>query len=105
MSIKLKQKYIDEIKEIFKRNISDTNKFDVFIFGSRVNGTSTKLSDIDIGIEGDMELAAETKLDLEESLDNSNIPYFWDLTDFNSKLFENFKKEAKSNSIYLWKRK
>lgn len=45
------QKLRDEIIAIVGRYL-DLHQFNVFFFGSRVDGTSTERSDIDVGIEG-----------------------------------------------------
>ncbi len=70
-----------QIKNIIFQHL-DPEKYQVFIFGSRVTGKAAKYSDYDIGILGKNRLPSATKVYIEESLEESNIPYKIDIVDF-----------------------
>lgn len=76
------------------------NKYKVFLFGSQVEGTKRKSSDIDIGIEGTNPLDLSVIGNLEEDFDESDIAQTVDIVDF-SKASEKFKSVAKKNIYYL----
>ena len=86
------------IKEIVFRHIPP-NKYKVFVFGSRVSGRAGKWSDYDIGIEGEEKVPTRSIMDIREALEESDLPYFVDVVDFNE-VDEDFKKIAKQK-IYL----
>jgi uncharacterized protein len=74
-------KYIEEIRDtIF--SLLDSEKYDVFIFGSRATGEAGKFSDYDIGIIGTDPVPSSKKVLIEEALEESNIPYKVDIVDF-----------------------
>lgn len=84
-----------QIKNTIFRYLSH-EKYQVFMFGSRVNGKTTKYSDYDIGILGKNRLPSETKFLIEESLEESNIPCKVDIVDF-FLVSPDFRKVALSN--------
>lgn len=76
-------------KEQLKKEINtivfkyvDKTKYKVFIFGSRVSGTSRQGSDIDIGIIGDQPIPYHILGDIKEDLDNIRTLYTFDVVDF-----------------------
>ncbi|MFH1233236.1 MAG: nucleotidyltransferase domain-containing protein [Patescibacteria group bacterium] len=71
----------EQIKNIIFRYLSP-RKYQIFMFGSRVNGKATKYSDYDIGILGKNPLPSKTKVLIEESFEESNIPCKIDIVDF-----------------------
>lgn len=89
----------NDIKDIVFKYL-DSNKIKVFVFGSRVNGTNRKFSDIDLGFESDLSIPYSLVLDIEDEFENSNIPYSIDVVDF-SKVSNKFKAVAKQNVMYL----
>lgn len=91
--------YIDIVKEIVLTTIP-LDKYAIFLFGSRAAGNAHKMSDIDVGIIGHQPLDVVLKLNLEEALDESIVPYRIDIIDFfhTDKLF---RKEALSK-IQIW---
>ncbi len=91
--------YLEKAREIVLR-FDAIKEYAIFLFGSRANGTEHQLSDIDIGILGKQALPAFLKLDIEEKLEESNIPLRVDLIDFH-KVSEAFKKEA-LRDVVLW---
>jgi predicted nucleotidyltransferase len=94
----LTQKQLKIIKEIIFSRL-DPNRYSVFIFGSRSIGINEKFSDIDIGIEGPT-LPIETKIDIEDAFEISDLPYRVDVVDF-SMVSSKFKQVAKQNIIAL----
>jgi len=78
----------------------DLQEYKVFFFGSRVKGTSTPHSDIDIGIEGPAEVPAEKFLSIKEDIENLPILYKFDVVDFKS-VGDKLHQEAKKNIEYL----
>lgn len=89
----------NDIKNIVFRYL-DSSDTKVFVFGSRVNGTNRKFSDIDLGLESNNSIPYTLVLDIEDEFENSNIPYSVDVVDF-SKVSEKFKAVAKQNVMYL----
>lgn len=71
----------NQIKTIIRKYLPE-DKYKAFIFGSRATGENLKWSDIDVGIEGKEPIPIMTKVDIEEKLENSDIPYIVDLVDF-----------------------
>ena len=92
-------KYLEEAKHIVL-SFDEIKEYAVFVFGSRADGTAHQRSDIDIGILGKQALPAFIKLDIEEQLEESNIPLRVDFVDFN-KVDQAFKKEA-LKTVIVW---
>ena len=92
-------KYLEEAKHIIL-SFAEIKEYAVFVFGSRADGTAHQRSDIDIGILGKQALPAFIKLDIEEQLEESNIPLRVDFVDFN-KVDQAFKKEA-LKTVIVW---
>lgn len=92
-------KYLEEAKRIVL-SFDEIKEYAVFVFGSRADGTAHQRSDIDIGILGKQALPAFIKLDIEEQLEESNIPLRVDFVDF-CKVDQAFKKEA-LKTVIVW---
>lgn len=75
-------------------------KYKAFIFGSRADGTAGKWSDIDIGVIGDKGVPAGLLVEIEEELENSDIPYRVDVVDF-SDVSEKFRRIARKKVLEL----
>jgi len=88
-----------QILEIVGRHL-DLHLYRVFFFGSRVAGCNSRCSDIDIGIEGPVEIPARACIEIRESLDNLPTLYRFDLVDF-KKVTPEFKKEAFKRIEYV----
>ena len=87
-----------EIRSIIRKHLPDP-AYKIFIFGSRAEGDKhRKFSDVDVGVLGPTPLEFMTKFNLEEDLENSNIPYIVDVIDF-SKVNPKFKEIAMSATI------
>jgi predicted nucleotidyltransferase len=92
------EKYLQEVKQILSQ-FNQLVSFDVFLFGSRANGTAHSKSDIDIGVLGNEPLPSLLKLNIEERLEDSNVPVNIELVDF---FYADtaFKEIAFKNRIY-----
>lgn len=72
---------INIVKEIILKRVP-LDDYAVFLFGSRAVGNYHHKSDIDVGVWGEKPLSVITKLNLEEELEESIVPYKIDLIDF-----------------------
>ncbi len=92
------EKYLQEVKQILSQ-FNQLASFDVFLFGSRANGTAHSKSDIDIGVLGNEPLPSLLRLNIEERLEDSNVPVNIELVDF---FYADaaFKEIAFKNRIY-----
>ncbi|MCD6223796.1 MAG: nucleotidyltransferase domain-containing protein [Deltaproteobacteria bacterium] len=70
-----------QIKEVIFQFL-DPEKYQVFIFGSRATGKARKYSDYDIGILGKKPVPVKTLVLIEEALEESDLPYKFDIVDF-----------------------
>ena len=86
------EKLKEEILSIISKYL-DLKKYDVFFFGSRVEGKGDKHSDIDIGIEGLKEISGGIMAQIQEDIDNLLILYKIEIVDF-KKASLDFKKVA-----------
>ncbi|MBU3662736.1 MAG: nucleotidyltransferase domain-containing protein [Bacteroidetes bacterium] len=84
-------------KQIVLKHI-DSNKYQVFLFGSRAYGNEKFFSDIDIGILGKEAVNSIILADLEAELEESLVPFKVDLVDFN-KVSIDFKNQAMQKII------
>jgi len=83
-----------EIKNIILQFL-DSKSYKLFVFGSRATGKAQKYSDYDVGIWGKKSLSSKTKVLIEETLEESDLPYKVDIVDF-SLISSKFKKVALS---------
>lgn len=95
---KLKKMVIDVIGKHI-----DLSKYDVFFFGSRVEGTSDERSDVDIGIEGDEPVPGEAMQNIIEDMEELPILYRIDVVDW-KKFPDEFKKTTKKEYIHRRKK-
>lgn len=86
------EKLKKEILNIFRKYL-DLNQFQIFFFGSRVEGKNIERSDIDIGIQGAHPLSSEVLSKIEEEIDKLPILYKIEIVDF-SRVSPKFKKIA-----------
>lgn len=92
-------KYI-EIAKNHVLSLIDKKSTSVFLFGSRADGTFRPDSDIDIGFLGDCKIDYLLFNKIRIALEESNVPYHFDLVDFYS-VDDSFKKIAMEN-IIIW---
>jgi uncharacterized protein len=81
-----------QLISILERHINIT-QYEVFFFGSRVSGTSTERSDIDVGIRGPETVPLSKLGAIREELDHLPTLYTIDLIDFRA-ASEDFKAVA-----------
>lgn len=94
----LKSSYRLIAKIIFKH--LDPKTTQAFVFGSRALKKPRQFSDIDVGIISPKRLSAETQINIEDKLENSNIPYVVEVVDFHN-VDKDFKKVALQKTIDL----
>ena len=92
-------KYLNIAKEIVL-SLIDKEKVTVFLFGSRADGEYRSDSDLDIGFVADEKIDLFVFTQIREALNNSIVPYRFDLVDF-SVVSDDFKKIA-MNRIIEW---
>ena len=76
----LSQQTLRVIEDIFRNNIPSGIRVIVSIFGSRAKGTHSTYSDVDLLIECEA-LPPGTLSKIAESLEESSLPYKFDLVD------------------------
>lgn len=75
-------------------------EYEVFIYGSRADGTAQKWSDIDVGIKGKGKVPFEKILSIKEEIEDSKIPYKVDVVDFTT-VSDKFRKFALKEVVRL----
>ena len=85
-------KHLSELKNIFQQIVPDAQ---VWAYGSRVDGTAHRGSDLDIAIVGDGDIFA-----LKTALQESNIPFLVDMVKFEN-LPESFQKEILKKYVVI----
>ncbi len=91
--------YVEIAQKIVLKNI-DTDKYFVFLFGSRADKSCQFNSDVDIGIIGEKPLG-KLYYKIIDELENSLIPYTIEIVDF-SQVSEEFKKKVLKGKIIVW---
>ena len=79
MQFGLKKEVIEAIQQILEQN-PRVDK--ALVFGSRAKGNYKEGSDIDLALKGD--ITAKDLLDLHGKLDALNLPYSFDLVNYNT---------------------
>lgn len=96
---------IEEVKKeivcIFQKELANMD-FSAFFFGSRVMGTNTATSDLDIGIEGKTKVPQNILRSIKAQCTAIPTLYSIDIIDF-SLLNDEFKKIAKEKVEYFIK--
>ena len=75
------EKFEKDILSILKKHC-ELKGYRVFLFGSRVDGSGTERSDIDIGLEGPWPIPLNVLRKIKEELDKIPILYQIDVVDF-----------------------
>ncbi|MFN7097120.1 MAG: nucleotidyltransferase family protein [Gammaproteobacteria bacterium] len=86
--IDLQQQYLDQVIAILKANVPD---YEVWAFGSRVNGKAQKYSDLDLVLVGDQALDWRRMEALKDNFSESDLPIIVDVVDW-CLLSDSFKK-------------
>ena len=95
----LDQTSLNTLKQIVRKYLPD-QAYKTFVFGSRVNGSNRKFSDIDLGVKGPKELSAKEYIMIKNEFDDSDLPYRVDLIDF-ANVSDKFKQMSLNNIINL----
>lgn len=88
---------LETVKAILSRYIPE---YEVWIFGSRVNGTAKKFSDLDLAVITDSPLNLDTLIDLKAAFSDSDLPFKVDIVDW-ATTSENFKNIINKQHIEL----
>jgi predicted nucleotidyltransferase len=96
---KMKNKYLNIAKKIILSHLN-CDEVNVFLFGSRVRNDSRRNADMDIGLLAKKAIDQRTIRKITDDLQDSLVPYHFDLIDF-SKVNENFKNIA-LKEIIIW---
>ena len=75
------EKYLRVAREIVLKHL-DTERFRVFLFGSRARRAHSRSADLDIGILGAEPLDPKVVSAIREEIEESRVPYHVDLVDF-----------------------
>ena len=79
--IDIEEKHLIEIRRILQQQVPDC---EVRAFGSRIDGTAKKFSDLDLALVGPEKLNRRIKSLLKEAFAASNIPMTVDILDYNA---------------------
>lgn len=79
--IKIETKYLDEIKRILHTHVPE---LEVRAYGSRVDGSGKKYSDLDMALVGDSPLDWRRIAALQNAFSESDLPFMVDLVDWQS---------------------
>jgi predicted nucleotidyltransferase len=85
------------LKAIVRQHLPD-ERYQIFIYGSRAEGTNRPFSDVDLGIMGPQPVSNLILSDIEEDLENSDLPYLVDVVDF-TQVSDKFKNVALSATM------
>jgi len=86
--IAIQEKHLEMLKHILNSHIPN---IEVRAFGSRVNGTNRKFSDLDLAIVGKDKLDNRSLWKLKNSLMESRLPFRVDILDYNA-ISESFRE-------------
>lgn len=92
-------KYVEIAKRIILSQI-DKERISVFIFGSRAAGKEKHDSDLDIGLWSTTKISSTLIRKLNDSIEESIVPYHIDIIDF-TRADKKFKKIA-LEKIEIW---
>lgn len=90
----IEQRFLDELKSIFKTAVPNCQ---ILAYGSRVDGSAHKGSDLDLALVGQGDLAK-----LKSALEESNIPFLIDVVKF-EEVPESFQKQILKNYVVIYK--
>ena len=85
-----------DIKTEIKRTVLKhlpKDEYRVFLYGSRVTGKARRWSDYDVGILGDKPVPTMVKFEIEDELEESDLPVVVEVVDFYN-VDEGFKELA-----------
>lgn len=76
------------------------SEYSFFAYGSRVKGTHSAVSDLDILIKGKQAITAEQLQELKYKFDESKLPYIVNFTDYH-RIEKSFYERIKSDLVLL----
>ncbi len=82
MGMKLTEREHDLVVSILKRHLPED--CEVFFFGSRMDGTATSTSDLDILIKGNSSIELGTLALIKEGFEESDLPFNVDVLDYHN---------------------
>lgn len=88
-----------KIKEIISSYIN-LDEYEVYLFGSRVNGKHRPDSDLDVLIEDDESIPPETVTKIEEAFEESDLPYKVDIV-IRSRISDDFYGHIKPDLLNI----
>jgi predicted nucleotidyltransferase len=91
--IDIEEKYLDEIRRILAEHVPDC---EVRAFGSRIEGTARKFSDLDLVLVGSEKLDWRKIESLKDAFASSDLPIIIDVIDFNA-ISDDFRKITENN--------
>ncbi len=86
--IDIEKEHLSLVQDILKQHVSDC---EVRAFGSRVNGTASRFSDLDIVLQCEGELSWEKLQGLKDAFASSDLPITVDVLDWHA-ISESFRK-------------
>ncbi len=95
--IDLNEEHLRFIKEVLKLHFHSGN---VFVFGSRVDGSSRQFSDLDLALDSDRPIPLRIISELRETFSESDLPFRVDVVDI-ARVSQEFKKIILSNCVII----
>ena len=80
--------------------LKEYSQYSFYYYGSRVKGNFNKTSDLDILIKGKQEVPISELAQLKEKMDESNLPYIVNFSDYNS-IDEHFYNLIKTDLVLI----
>lgn len=97
IQIRLQDK--DRLIQLAEKHFSTS--IEIWVYGSRINGTSHSASDLDLVVKDDQDFHWEEFTNFEEAIRESNIPILIDLKLW-SRIPDNFQQNILSNYVLLF---
>jgi len=96
--IDLSSEHLDIVRQILKNHAAG---YDVWAYGSRVNGGARKYSDLDLVIKTDQRLEQCVLLGLKDAFESSDLPFRVDVLDW-SRISDEFKKRILEKYMVIY---
>lgn len=74
--------------------------FKLGLFGSRVKGSPSKFSDVDLAVAGEQKISGHVLENIREAMEKSRLPYRVDVVDLNG-LSETFRENVLKEIVWL----
>jgi predicted nucleotidyltransferase len=97
--IDINSKHLEVVKSILTKHLRG---YEIWAFGSRVDSTAKKYSDLDLVIITDTPVSLITVASVKEAFSESNLPFKVDIIDW-STTSESFKKIIKEHYTVIQK--